>query len=186
MHNHAHPDVCPAKCVKWLNSPIRKLIQNPRKLLQDYVKPGFTAVDLGCGGGFFSVELAKLVGATGKVISVDLQPEMLEFTREYARKNGVLNRITLHPCAANDLKLDSLEADFVLAFYMVHEVPDRQRFLNQVAALLKPGGCFYWIEPSFHVKAKQFQQMLGEAQSAGLIPKIPIKRLLSRGMVFTI
>jgi ubiquinone/menaquinone biosynthesis C-methylase UbiE len=180
------PDVCPPKHVKWLNSPLRKLIQNPQKMLRDYVKPGFTAIDIGCGGGYFSVALAKMVGSSGKVISVDLQTDMLEITRQYASDNGVSERITLHLCEADDLKLKDVQADFILAFYMVHEVPNHLRFFQQVKDLLKPGGIFYWVEPSFHVNATQYQQMLDEAQAAGLVSKEPIKRLLSRGMLFTI
>ena len=70
------------------------------------VQPGDTVVDLGCGGGFFSVALAKMVGEKGRVIAVDLQAEMLAITRDFASKKGVSNRITLHHCKENDIGLN--------------------------------------------------------------------------------
>lgn len=175
--------LCPPSVIKWLNSPIRKLIQNPRKIFRAYVRPGDTVVDLGCGGGFFSVALAEMVGTTGRVIAVDLQEKMLEITRKLARKKGILDRITLHRCEGNDLGLSGLQVDFALAFYMVHEIPDRNRFLRQVIAILKPEAKFMIIEPAHHVKPKEYQQMLQEARSAGLKPVEPVKVALSRGMV---
>ncbi len=177
--------VCPPSVVKWLNSPLRKLAQNPKKIMGDYVKPGDTVIDLGCGGGFFAVALAKMVRESGQVIAMDLQKEMLSITREFAAKKGVLDRITLHQCQEDNIALPDTQVDFALAFYMVHEVPDRQRFLKQVAELLKPEANFMLIEPSHHVTESQFSQILDESNSVGLKLKKPIKLMFSRGMLFS-
>ncbi len=71
-------DVCSAKHAVFLDNLIRKWLQNPRKILNEYIKEGMTVVDLGCGPGFFSLELARLVGDNGKVIAADLQQAMLD------------------------------------------------------------------------------------------------------------
>lgn len=184
MPEEAMGHVCPPKVIKWLNSPLRMLIQNPKKIMGKYVRPGDTAVDLGCGGGFFAVALAELVGESGRVIAVDLQEEMLHITRKLAAKKGVSERITLHQCQENDIGLSDEKVDFALAFYMVHEVPDRQRFLSQVVDLLKPNAHFIMIEPSHHVKPSQLQQILDETSSAGLKQIKPLKMVMSRGMIF--
>lgn len=147
-----------------------------------YVHPGDTAIDLGCGGGFFTISLAEMVGENGRVIAVDLQEEMLQATREFAARKGVLNRISLHQCRADDISLTDLKADFALAFYVVHEVPDRQRFLKQVVDLLKPGAHLMLIEPRHHVKDLEIEQTL--ASVIGLTPVKQIKSFMSRGMVF--
>jgi ubiquinone/menaquinone biosynthesis C-methylase UbiE len=57
-----------------------------------------TVMDLGCGAGFASLGLAKLVGDGGLVISVDVQPEMLEMVRSRAAKVGLSNTIRTHLC----------------------------------------------------------------------------------------
>ena len=149
----------------------------------DYVSPGDTVIDLGCGGGYFAVALAKMVGDNGHVIAMDLQKEMLDITRNFAAKNGVLDKITFHLCQANDIAFSDGKVDFALAFYMVHEVPDRIRFLTQVADLLKPTAHLMLIEPTHHVKASQIEQILNEANSVGLQLIKPIKLAFSRGML---
>jgi len=176
--------VCPPSVVRWLNSPLRRLIQNPRKIFAGYVRPGDTAIDLGCGGGFFSVALAGMVGENGRVIAADMQEEMLRITRNLATKKGVLDRIILHQCRPDDIDLSGEKADFVLAFYVVHEVSDRVAFLSQAAGLLKPNARFMMIEPKHHVKKSQLKQILSEAELAGLKPIKSLKLFASRGMLF--
>ncbi|MFH1862494.1 MAG: class I SAM-dependent methyltransferase [bacterium] len=175
--------VCPPSVIKWLNSPLRKLIQNPKKLFGGIIQPGQTVADLGCGGGFFTVELAKMVGESGRVIAVDLQPEMLVYTEKLARKKGVFDRIILHQCQQNDLGLSEPKVDFALALYVLHEVPDRVRFLRQSVGLMKPEARFMLVEPTHHVKPEQLQQILSEAESVGLVQIKPIKFAFSRGML---
>jgi len=175
--------ICPPSVVKWLNSPLRKLIQNPREIMGDYVHQDNTVIDLGCGGGFFAVSLAEMVGKNGRVIAVDLQEEMLNITRDFAAKKKVLDRITLHQCKENDIGLSDDKVDFALAFYMVHEIPDRKRFLSQVVDILKPNAHFMIIEPKHHVKEDQFKQILNEAVSAGLELVKPLKVKGGRGML---
>jgi len=186
MAEQAIGHVCPPSVTRWLNSGLRKLVQSPRRIFGPHVEPGDHAVDLGCGGGFFSAGLAELVGERGRVTAVDLQPEMLEITKRYAERQGVRDRVTLHHCTENDLGLLGEQADFVVAFYMVHEVPDRARLLRQVRNLLDPGARFMMVEPSFHVKKAQFEAMLGEAEAAGLKVVQPVKLLFSRGMLFEV
>jgi ubiquinone/menaquinone biosynthesis C-methylase UbiE len=81
-----------------------------------------TAMDIGCGMGFCSIAMARMVGNEGKVISVDLQQKMLDVLLKRARKAGVAERIETHRCEADSLGVDTA-VDFVLAFMMVHEVP---------------------------------------------------------------
>jgi ubiquinone/menaquinone biosynthesis C-methylase UbiE len=183
MAEEAMGHLCTTSHVKWFNHPLRKLIQNPKKIMGEYVSPGDTVIDLGCGGGFFSVALAKMVGENGHVIAMDLQKEMLDYTGEFAAKKGVLDRITLHQCQEKDIGLPEVKVDFALAFYVVHEVPDRLRFLRQVADMLKPDAYFILIEPSHHVSDEQFKQILGEVNSVGMEMIKPIKRLNSKGML---
>ena len=116
--------------------------------------------------GYFSIPMAKMVGDDGKVIAVDLQQKMLDAMKRRAEKAGVANRIQAHCCEADDLNINA-KADFVLAFAMVHEVPDTKRLLSQVLACLKPSGKFLIAEPQLHVSASTFQKMLEIAADVG-------------------
>ena len=179
------PDICPVAHAHWLNNPLRRLLHKPEKIFGGLVSEGQTAIDLGCGPGYFSLRLAKMVGDSGRVIAVDIQPEMLEMVKRNAARQGLQERIETHVSGSDSLGLTE-KADFVLAFWMVHEVPDQGAFLRQVVQLLKPGAKFLLVEPIFHVNAAKFKKTLDIAQAAGLKPIGEMKVRISRAMIFGI
>ena len=73
----------------FIDNRFRRLLHQPEKILAAYLQPGMTAMDFGCGMGFFSIPMAKLVEASGTVIAVDLQSQMLRTLRKRAEKAGV-------------------------------------------------------------------------------------------------
>jgi ubiquinone/menaquinone biosynthesis C-methylase UbiE len=73
--------------------------------------------------------------------------------------------------------------DFVLAFYMVHEIPDQERFLNDIKSVLKPNGQVLIVEPPLHTSKKDFEKTIKKAQDAGFIvvnrpPMFPNKAVI--------
>ncbi len=161
-------DICSHRHAFFLDNFIRKILQNPKKIVGEYIKPGDTILDLGCGPGYFSLEMAKMTGESGKVYAVDLQKEMLEITRKKAAKHHLKNQMIFHQCSENSIGLsENITADFILAFYMVHETPDHIQFLNQVKTLLKKNGKCLIVEPLFHVRKKQFNKMAADIQNIG-------------------
>jgi len=68
---------CPVWVGYLLASPVRKLFENPKKILGEYIKEGMTVLDLGCAMGFFSIPAARMVGPNGKIICVDVQEKMI-------------------------------------------------------------------------------------------------------------
>lgn len=163
--------VCPAEHSGWLTLSARGLFNNPHRLLGGLVAEGDTAVDLGCGPGFFTLPLARLVGTTGKVVAVDVQEAMLTKLSERAQKAGLAGRIQLHLAQPGSLALDEAtmtgRADFALAFWMVHEVPNKEIFLREVAGIMRPGGRFLLAEPRAHVPKAQYAATVGAAEAAG-------------------
>jgi cyclopropane fatty-acyl-phospholipid synthase-like methyltransferase len=141
-----------------------------------------TVADIGCGKGYFSVAMAGMVGRDGKVLSIDVQEKMLEFLRRRAVRAGVADRITTVLAASDDIKVTG-PVDFVLAFWMVHEVKDIPRFFEQVAAVLKPGAKMLYTEPWMHVTLKRFEEIVGHAQKAGFSPADGLKVGMSRAVV---
>ena len=147
----------------FIVSPLRRLGQNPQSILEPYISPGMTAVDIGCGMGFFSLEMARLAGPEGRIVCVDLQPKMIKSLVKRAEKEGLIDRIDGRSCSVESLGLDDLKgsADFVLLFAVVHEVPDKELFLSQTASLLKPGGILLLAEPPGHVSKANFKMTVG-------------------------
>lgn len=88
--------VCPVENAGVLDHSLRRLIQNPHKILKPYIKSGMTVVDLGCGPGFFTIEMAKLLNRSGTVIAADLQEGMLEKVRQKIYRTTLEQRVKLH------------------------------------------------------------------------------------------
>lgn len=158
--------VCPWWLCFTFDNPLRRALQNPRKILEGMVQPGQTVLDIGCGMGYFSIPLAQLVGSSGSVTCVDLQQPMLDAARQRAERAGVGGVIKYHQCTTESLGLTG-RADFALAFWMVHEVPGKQRFLSEVKEALKPGGQLLLAEPRLHVTRQNFDATVATALSVG-------------------
>ncbi len=158
--------VCPVEQAGSLDNRLRWWLQRPDRLLAPLLKEGMSCIDLGCGPGFFTIEMARLVGDTGQVHAVDLQEGMLQKVKQKLRGGALGARVTTHKCEANRIGLE-LKADFALAFFMVHEVPDQTAFFTEVAGMLKPGGRLLVVEPPFHVSRKEFFAMAGLANALG-------------------
>jgi ubiquinone/menaquinone biosynthesis C-methylase UbiE len=186
MHSHSHSPHQQATCPVWfasiLDSPLRKALHKPEKVLAGLVQPGMTALDIGCGPGYFSLGMARLVGPQGRVIAADLQPAMLARVRTHAEKEGLLERITLHQTEPTRIGWTE-PVDFALAFWMVHEVPDRQALLSEVYGLLKPGGRLFIVEPKLHVIKGSFEETIKIAASTGFTLLGERKVTISRAMV---
>lgn len=164
--------VCPPQNARFLDNWVRRCLHNPDKIVGRYIEKGQTVLDLGCGPGMFSLALARMVGEEGKVISVDVQEEMLQILRRKSEHAGLSSRIILHKAQPKRIGV-SEKVDFALAFYMVHEVPDKSSFLREVTSLIKPHGKFLIVEPKFHVSKGSFEETVEIAEASGL-------RLLSR------
>ena len=150
--------VCPWQGGPLLAASLRKLVHNPRRILGPYLSEGMTAMDIGSGMGFFTIPMAELAGKQGKVIAVDLQPEMLTGLEKNARKAGVDNIIP-HQCATGSLNIGQWDGivNFALIMMMLHEVPDPDRLVREVYGALAPGGKLMFSEPVGHVNNKKFQ-----------------------------
>ena len=158
---------CPWWIIFTFDNPIRKFFNNPDEILNPFVELGDTVLDIGCGMGFFSLSLAKLVGEEGLVIAADIQKKMLSGLKRRATRAGWLERIRLHQTSPGQIGLDE-PVDFVLAFWMVHEVQQKEKFFNQIYDLLIPHGRFFMAETIFHVNGVAFERTVTVAQSIGL------------------
>jgi ubiquinone/menaquinone biosynthesis C-methylase UbiE len=169
--------VCPVELANSLDSKIRRWLQNPQKILSPYIKKGMKVLDVGCGPGFFSVELAKMVGADGKVYSVDLQEGMLQKLRNKIYGTPLEKIIQLIKCERDEINIPE-KVDFILAFYMIHEVPNKDKLFATLKNILNENGELLIVEPKlFHVSKKEFDSTIGKAKAIGFKaakgPKLP-------------
>ncbi|MBD3274884.1 MAG: methyltransferase domain-containing protein [Candidatus Marinimicrobia bacterium] len=162
-------EVCPVWAGYWLASPIRKLWQNPEKILSDYVKPGMTVIDVGSAMGFFTLPMAQLVDESGSVIAIDVQEKMLEKLRNRARKKNLHHRIQTHLAESTllNMKRPVESVDFALAFAVVHEVPDQHQLFLELYQVLKDDARVLFAEPKGHVSKEAYSESIREARQAG-------------------
>lgn len=179
------PHTCPWWFGYTFDNPIRRLFHDPNAILGDYVAPGQTVVDIGCGLGYFSLALARLVGPGGRVIAVDIQSQMVQRARRRACRQDLADRIDFRQCDPNRLGVDS-PADFVLAFWMIHEVTDPESLLEEVKSILRPHGRFLIVEPKGHVSADRFEKTVQQALSVGYVVSEGPEIRFSRSVICSI
>lgn len=167
MNQKIETRVCPVEHAGFLDISLRKLVQNPEKILAPHVFQGMTALDLGCGPGFFTLPLAKLVGPTGSVVGADIQDGMLFKLENKLQKHNLSDRITTYNCREGVDKV-SVKFDFILLFYMFHEIPDKQETLESLTRTMKKDGKLLFVEPDFHVSRDDFDRSIELFEENGL------------------
>lgn len=166
MSKEQNNRICPVERAGGLDNSVRRLLQNPYKILKPYIRSGMIVLDLGCGPGFFSIEIAKMLFDSGKVIAADLQDGMLEKVTKKIRGTELEQRVVIHKSQEDRIGI-SENVDFVLAFYMIHEVPNQDKLFEELKSILKPDGKIYIIEPKFHVSKESFEAMTDRIKSMG-------------------
>jgi ubiquinone/menaquinone biosynthesis C-methylase UbiE len=161
--------VCPWWLGYLLASPLRRFLQDPDEILRPYAEEGMSALDVGCGMGFFSLPLAKLVGEKGRVVCVDLQEKMIKGLIARAKKAGLSERIDARVCSQSSLGVNDLagKIDFALVFALVHEVPDKENLFSEIYRTMRRNGKLLVAEPRGHVLRADFARTVSLAQSRG-------------------
>jgi ubiquinone/menaquinone biosynthesis C-methylase UbiE len=158
--------VCPWCLAFTFDNPLRTWTHNPKRLFAPFLEPGARALDLGCGLGWASLAMARLVGPTGLVYAVDAQARMLNTLRHRAKRAGVLDRIRPMEGSASDFSLAS-SVDFAVAFWVLHEVPDQAALFARVRDHLADRGRFLVVEPRGHVTDEAFGESVETARQHG-------------------
>lgn len=154
-----------------MTSPLRKLQQNPKKILAPYINQGIKILEVGSAMGYFSIPMAKMTGQNGKVYCVDVQENMLKKLDKRAKRKGVKEIIESRLANHNSLNIKELtgEIDFTLLAYVVHEIPDQKKLFTEVAKAMKKNAIALYIEPKMHVKEKVWLESLRIARENGFI-----------------
>ncbi len=176
-------DICPWWFAYFFDNRLRRLFHSPEKLLKNYVKEGMTTIDIGCGMGYFSLGMARLVKESGAVIAVDVQQEMINITEKRAEKEGLFDRIAPHLCQPEKIGIHH-PVDFALVFWVAHEVPDEKSLFEQLFTILKPSGNLLLVEPKIHVSRSRYDSIIQAAESAGFKQNEQPKISFSRACIF--
>lgn len=130
----------------WLVRSERQQEEDPKTALEQLqLKPGMIVCDMGCGNGFYSMEMAKQIAPGGKVLAVDIQQEMLHLLHLRAEETGIDNIETILGELTNP-HLPLASVDLVLMVDVYHEFSHPEQMLAAIRRSLKPGGRIALLE----------------------------------------
>lgn len=168
MSNINQTNLHPVEKAGALESRLRQLLQNPKRILEKYVQPGMTILDLGCGTGYFTIEIARLLGDSGKVFAADVQKGMLEILRQKLNDSKLQHKIQIHNCPEDCICLTE-KFDFILAFYTFHEMKYLDNIIAELKTLIKPETKILIAEQQFHVSKYTFKTLIQKMEVNGFI-----------------
>jgi ubiquinone/menaquinone biosynthesis C-methylase UbiE len=130
-----------------LDNPKRREILPPEEILDIIgIREGDTLIDIGCGAGYFLFPGSKIIGRNGKIIALDISPEMLEELKRRIRQNPVDPQIEYVELSGSEFPVSSDLCDQALLALVLHEVEPALPFLSEIFRILKPGGTLSIIE----------------------------------------
>jgi ubiquinone/menaquinone biosynthesis C-methylase UbiE len=147
------------QAAEWLERPEREAEEQASQMIaQLKLRPGMTVADVGAGTGYYARRIAELVKPSGRVLAVDIQPEMLQLLTNTASKLGLTN-ITPVLGSISNANLAAATVDLALLVDVYHEFDHPYEMMSSIVSALKPGGRLVLVE------------------FRGEDPKVPIKEL---------
>ncbi len=177
--------------ILWLERPERAGEEQPQLTIDALgIEPGQTVADLGAGSGYYSFRIAPLVGRSGKVLAIDIEPQMLEAIAQRAQREHVSNVATVRS-SAQDPNLAPGSVDLLFMVDVYHELEYPYEMMTKVRTALKRGGRVALIEyraedPEVAIKPLHKmteRQVRREMQAAGFkhvktVRTLPLQHLL--------
>jgi ubiquinone/menaquinone biosynthesis C-methylase UbiE len=171
--------------IEWLDRRDRDEEEHPAQVLEAlHLQPGEVVADLGAGSGFFTFRMAPKVGATGKILAVDVQQAMLQTMRARAATRKVTN-VEVIQGSETDPHLPAGSVDLVLIVDVYHELAYPYEVMSKVRESLKPKGRVVFVEyrkedPAVRIKQvhkMSVQQLDKEMSAVGLVRVCTIETL---------
>jgi cyclopropane fatty-acyl-phospholipid synthase-like methyltransferase len=135
-----------AKFSKGFDNPERTAWQKPDQVVALMaLRPGMTVADLGAGTGFFEPYLAGAVGKDGKVLALDVEPNMIEHLKTRAADAG-LSQVEAKQVAPDDPGLAPGSVDRIIIVNTWHHIDDRGNYSKKLLAALKPDGSIWVVD----------------------------------------
>jgi len=133
-----HSSPCPAALAWLVDNPVRRRYMRP---IMDRIgiRPGEHVLELGPGPGAFTLQAARRVGTGGRLVAVDIQPQMIAQVDRRVRQAGLTN-VETHVASAHELPLADASIDRAFLITVLPEIPDPGRALAELHRVLRPGG----------------------------------------------
>jgi len=156
--------ICLIQSCTFVSAEDRNDWQQPDRVMSDLgMKPGTRVADIGCGEGYFTLQLARAVGPQGLVFAVDINARALAALKKQADQQ-LLTNVTVVVSESTDTRLPVESVDVLLISDVLHEVPEAQRLplVQSAVRALRPGGFLYLIDyrKSRDVKFDPYERLI--------------------------
>lgn len=129
-----------------IDNPLRRKFQPPMDMpIRHGIEPGMTVLEIGPGNGRYTVETARRVGATGRVIAVDIEPKMIERVSQRAQAEGIAN-LEAKVAHVYHLPFEDGRFDAIYMITVISEIPEPERAMQEFYRLLSPSGTLAFSE----------------------------------------
>ena len=129
-----------------IDNPLRRKIQPPVEMpIRHGIEPGMTVLEVGPGNGRYTIETARRAGKTGKVITIDIEPRMIERVAQRAQAEGITN-LEAKVANVHALPFEESTFDAICMIAVISEIPQPERALREFHRVLKPSGTLAFSE----------------------------------------
>jgi SAM-dependent methyltransferase len=143
---HFHKFPMPQYMANLIDNPLRRRFQPPYETaVRHGLEPGMTVLEVGPGSGTYTVGAAQRVGEGGKVVTIDIEPKMIERVRQKAEAEGITN-IDARVADVYDLPFDDGTFDAAYMIAVIGEIPDPERAMAEFHRALSPSGTLVFSE----------------------------------------
>ncbi|MBN1538179.1 MAG: methyltransferase domain-containing protein [Anaerolineales bacterium] len=174
----------PQFMANMIDNPLRRKIQPPGETpLRHNIEPGMTVLEVGPGNGRYTIETARRVVSSGKVIAIDIEPKMIERVTKRASDEGVTN-IEAKTANVYNLPFEDSQFDAVYMITVISEIPEPQRAMREFHRVLSPSGLLAFSELFTDPDYPLAKTLIRIAGSAGFRLKKRLGNFFAYSLVF--
>lgn len=143
---HFHKFPMPQWMANAIDNPFRRKIQPPGETaIRHGIEPGMQVLEVGPGNGTYTLASARRIGSNGKLVTIDIEPRMIERVNHKIEAEGI-NNIETRVANVYDLPFDDQSFDLIYMIAVINEIPDIPRALAEFHRVLKPQGKLVFSE----------------------------------------
>jgi ubiquinone/menaquinone biosynthesis C-methylase UbiE len=183
---HFYKFPMPQVMANLIDNPFRRKIQPPDETPARHgIKPGMTVLEVGPGNGTYTAATARRVGASGKVVTIDIEPRMIERVRRRARMEGVDN-IEAKVANVYDLPFGDGFFDAIYMIAVIGEIPEPDKAMKEFHRVLSPSGTLAFSEFLWDPDYPRAKTLIRKAASAGFRLRKKVGNVFYYTLIFEI
>jgi ubiquinone/menaquinone biosynthesis C-methylase UbiE len=181
---HLYKFPMPQYFANLIDNPIRRRIQPPDETaIRHGIKPGMTILEVGPGNGTYTIAAARRVGDKGKLVTIDIEPKMIQRVEHRAQAEGIKN-IDARVASVYDLPFEDETFDLIYMIAVIGEIPDAEKAMKEFYRVLSPSGTLVFSELISDPDYPRAKSLIQKAKTAGFRLKDKIGSFIYYTLIF--